>query len=116
MNQGADVDKRTDMGNITNCMIGACYDTKGQLRGAVQLFNKQSSEPIGQMESDDFQSLLTTVAEMIKHADDVKQTMDLNNNIMVSLHESNKLVSKGDKVVESTEIREVNNCLRSVVG
>ena len=111
--RAAEVDKVIKIANIENVMIGPCFDFEGKIKGVVQLFNKHGSQPINDVDKAEFKCLLPSVAEIIKHADSIKSTTDLNNNIYLSLMESKKKILES-KDVENQDMKEAQNCLTEV--
>ena len=94
-----EVDNTVRSPKIENCLIGPCIDTEGQLRGVVQLINKQTRVITAQDEVE-FKVLLTTIAEMIKQVDTIKTFSDVNANMNYSL------TMAKDNIDESTQLQE----------
>ena len=46
LNYAPEIDNSVGNPCVKNCLIGPCIDTSGQLRGVIQLLNKQGSDPI----------------------------------------------------------------------
>ena len=54
---------------IKNMIIGPIIDSKGALKGIIQLINKNGDEPITEADEKEMKSLLPVIAEIIKTAD-----------------------------------------------
>ena len=50
-------------------IIGPIIDSKGSLKGIIQLINKNGDEPITESDEREMKSLLPVIAEIIKTAD-----------------------------------------------
>ena len=87
-----EVDNSVGARAVASCLIGPCFDSTGKLRGVIQLINKQGSEPITYQDEREFENLLSTVAEMIKQADECKYVSDVSANMSMRLALSKKAI------------------------
>ena len=99
-----------------NCLIGPCFDSEGQLRGIIQLINKDGGELISFQDEREFKNLLPTVAEMIKHADEIKYTSDVFANMNLKLAFSRDSIISSAKVYEERNLSKVHSALQQVVN
>lgn len=89
-----EVDNSVGARAVTSCLIGPCFDSTGRLRGVIQLINKQGSEAITYQDEREFENLLSTVAEMIKQADECKYVSDVSANMSMRLALSKKAIEE----------------------
>ena len=87
-----EVDNSVGARAVASCLIGPCFDSTGRLRGVIQLINKQGSEPISFQDEREFANLLSTVAEMVKQADECKYVSDVSANMNMRLALSKKAI------------------------
>ena len=67
-----EVDNAAGIAMIYNMMIGPCYDSKGIMRGLIQLINKVGEELITENDRKEFVNLCPTVGEIIAQCDEVQ--------------------------------------------
>lgn len=101
---------------LENCLFGPCYDTEGQLRGVIQLINKEQGEPISFQDEREFENLLPTVGEMIKQADDVKYVNDVSANMSLQLAVTRDSILNSAKVYEERNLSKVHAAMAQIVN
>lgn len=109
-----EVDNSVGARAVASCLIGPCFDSSGLLRGVIQLINKQGSEPITYQDEREFANLLSTVAEMIKQADESKYVSDVSANMSMRLALSKKAIEDQTKEFESRDFKEIHGAFAQI--
>lgn len=88
-----EIDNSVGVQYVDSLMIGAMYDTDGQLRGVIQLINKLDGQQITEQDVVELQSMLSSIAENIRTCDEVKQLHNIGTALAENLHHSNDLIN-----------------------
>ena len=62
-------------------IIGPIIDSRGCLKGIIQLINKNGDESITQSDENELKSLLPVIAEIIKTADQVRLITNISSGV-----------------------------------
>lgn len=89
---------------VRNCIMGACFDKKGNLRGVVSIQNKKEDMNISDEDVQEFSNLLPIVAEIINQIDKQKYVKDVLANLKLSLTTSKESILSSTKIFEEKEI------------
>ena len=115
LNYAPEVDNIVGLPTIENCLIGPCVDSEGKLRGVIQLINKQSQQSISTQDEIEFESLLPTVAEMIRQVDAVKYVQDISANMNLRLTRSKESILNSAKVYEERNMSQIHASFAQIV-
>ena len=89
-------------------MVGPIHDMKGNLKGIIQLINKNEDEPITERDEIELNSLLTSMGEIIKTADQVRLITNISTGLDVHLCNNEKIIVDTAKELDQKSMNELS--------
>lgn len=87
-----EIDNQIGVPYVDSLMIGPLYDTEGNLRGVIQLVNKLENQRITEKDEIEFRSMLPSIAESIRTADDVRKLYNIATSMAEQLYYSDNAI------------------------
>jgi len=113
-NFASEVDNTVGVAAIKNMMVGPIHDMKGNLKGIIQLINKNEDDAITEQDEIELNSLLISIGEIIKTADQVRLITNIATGLDVHLCNNEKIIVDTAKELEQKSMQDIMNLVGSI--
>ena len=113
-NFASEVDNTVGVAAIKNMIIGPIFDSKGVLKGIIQLINKVDNDPITESDERELSSLLPIIGEIIKTADQVKLITNISSGVDEYLCTNEDIIVQTAEQLKEKSMQPIANSIKFI--